>query len=189
MPFVEQTRDLAVGDRYAFGVYLDEDDGRLCATMKVREALRPGRFAAGEWVKGEAWREEGNLGLFVIVERRHLGLLPRDEPQDLRPGAAADFRITRVLPDEKIELSRRKPAHEELAADAERICEVLAREPAVRVSDRMSPEEIRDTFSLSKKAFKRAIGRLLTDRRVQLDTEGAVRLVAPPRSGSAKRNR
>ncbi len=190
VPFAEQTRDLAVGDRQAFGVYLDDDDERgirLCATMKVREALRPGRFSAGEWVRGEAWREEGNLGLFVIIERRHLGLLPRDEPHDLQPGAAAEFRITRVLPDGKIELSRRRPAHEELAADAERICEVLSSQPTLRVSDRMSPDEIRDTFSLSKKAFKRAIGRLLADRRVQLDTEGTVRLVAPPRAGSAKR--
>jgi predicted RNA-binding protein (virulence factor B family) len=45
----------------------------------------------------------------------------------------------------------------------------------------MSPEEIRDAFSLSKKAFKRAIGRLLADRRVQLDTEGTVRLLAKRR--------
>ncbi len=181
VPFAEQTRTLSVGDRFAFGVYLDEDEGRpprLAATMKVREALRPGRFTPGEWVHGEAWREEGQLGLFVIVERRHLGLLPADEPHDLKPGDAADFRITRVLPDGKIELSRRRPAHEELAADAERIVQALRTDPKLRVSDRMSPDEIRDAFSLSKKAFKRALGRLLAERRVQLDAEGAVRLIA-----------
>ena len=50
-----------------------------------------------------------------------------------------------------------------------------ARGPAApRVGDRTSPDEIRDRFGLSKKAFKRAIGRLLKDGAVAIDADGLV---------------
>jgi len=46
------------------------------------------------------------------------------------------------------------------------------REGGLRVSDRSSPEDLRDHLGLSKKAFKRAVGRLLRDEAVTLDAEG-----------------
>ncbi len=45
---------------------------------------------------------------------------------------------------------------------------------AARVSDRTSPDEIRFRFGLSKKAFKRAVGRLLEEGTVTLDDEGTL---------------
>jgi predicted RNA-binding protein (virulence factor B family) len=161
-----------VGEKYAVGLFVD-DTGRLCGTMRVSEMLREkGKFAAGEWVLGEAWREEPHIGLFVIVERAFVGLVPKTEPHGLSRGDAARFRIANVLPDGKIELSLRGPAHEEMANDAKRILETLARAGAPKVGDRSSPEEIRATFGLSKKAFKRAVGRLLKERALTIDKDG-----------------
>src|SRR5205823_3158552 len=136
--------------------------GRLAGTMKVGEMLRAkGEFALDEWVEGEAWRNDPQIGLFVIVEHEFVGLVPRTEPHGLLRGEAARFRVTNVLADAKIELTLRGHAHEELDADAERIFAVLARADAPKVGDRSSPEQIRALFGLSKKAFKRAAGRLL----------------------------
>ena len=88
------------------------------------------------------------------------------------------FRVTRVLPDGKFELSLRGKAHEELVDDARHVLAVLrsARRPAL--SDRSSPQDIRTHFGLSKKAFKRAVGRLLKERSVTLDDRGCVRLAS-----------
>jgi hypothetical protein len=44
------------------------------------------------------------------------------------------------------------------------------------VGDGSSPEQIRALFGLSKKAFKRAVGRLFKEGAVTLDRDGFVRL-------------
>jgi uncharacterized protein len=172
VPHAEQTQKLHVGDRHPIGLYVD-DSGRLAGTMRVSEMLRAvGEFAPDEWVEGEAWRKEPAIGVFVIVEKRFVGLLPASEPNALSRGEAARFRVASVLDDGKIELSLRAHAHEERAQDAERILARLARPGAPRVGDRSSPEEIRALFGLSKKAFKRAVGGLLKERAVTIDDRG-----------------
>jgi hypothetical protein len=174
VPHAESTCDLRVGDRHAVGLFLD-DTGRLAGTMRISEMLRDrGKFTLDEWVQGEAWRDDPARGLFVIVERRFVGLVPRVEPHDLARGDAGKFRVTNVLPDGKIELSLRGLAHEELAGDAERVLAAVRRAGAAKVGDRSSPEEIRAAFGLSKKAFKRAVGRLLKQGEVEIDPGGFV---------------
>lgn len=172
VPHAEQTHDVRVGERHPVGLYLD-DTGRLAGTMRVSEMLRAiGEFELDEWVTGEAWRKDPAIGVFVIVEKRFVGLVPASEPTPLARGDEARFRVANVLDDGKIELSLRGHAHEELEKDAQRILALLARPGAPRVGDRSSPEEIRTIFGLSKKAFKRAVGRLLKERAVTIDDQG-----------------
>jgi predicted RNA-binding protein (virulence factor B family) len=172
VPHAEQTRELRVGERHPVGLYLD-DTARLAGTLKVSEMLTAGGgFAVDDWVEGEAWRKEPGLGVFVIVERRFVGRLPESEPNALSRGEGARFRVASVLPDGKIELSLRGHAHEEVERDAQRILAVLGRAGAPRVGDRSSPEQIRALFGLSRKAFKRAAGRLLKERAVTIDGGG-----------------
>lgn len=177
VPFAEQTVDLQVGDRRAIGLYLDNSQ-RLAGTMRVREMLTgEATFQRDEWVEGEAWRQDDEIGLFVIIERRFLGLLPKHEPHALRPGDAGRFRVTHVHPDGKVELSLRGKAHEELEHDGAAIVKVLEQAGAPRVGDRSDPEEIRRLFGLSKKAFKRALGGLLKARQIDIDEAGTVHLL------------
>lgn len=174
VPFAEQTRELAVGDREPIGVFVD-NTGRFAGTMKIRELLdNQPKFDVGDWVDGEAWRNESDVGLFVIVERRFLGLVPASEPHPLRRGQAAGFRIARVLADGKIELSLRAEVHEQLAADAELVLATLGKPGMPKLSDRTGPEQIRALLGLSKKAFKRAVGRLLKEGSVTLDADGCI---------------
>jgi hypothetical protein len=176
VPRGEQTRDIGVGEQHPIGLYLD-DTGRLAGTMRVSEMLRRiGEFEPDEWVEGEAWRSDPDLGVFVIVERRFVGLLPASEPSPLARGQAARFRVAAVLDDGKIELSLRGYAHEEIEGDAQRILDQLGRAGAPRVGDRSSPDEIRALFGLSKKAFKRAAGRLLKQGAATIDATGYLAL-------------
>jgi predicted RNA-binding protein (virulence factor B family) len=179
VPFAEQAKELHVGERQPFGLYVD-NTGRLAATMFVSTMLeaRPRKLALDEWVEGEAWRNDPDIGLFVIVERSFVGLVPASEPHNLHRGDAVRCRVTNVLPDGKIVLSLRQHAYQELATDAARILAVLSAPGAPRVGDRSSPELLRDVFGVSKKAFKRAIGRLLKERVVTIDDQGFVAVVA-----------
>jgi predicted RNA-binding protein (virulence factor B family) len=176
VPFSQQTLPLDVGSRHPIGLYVD-DSGRLAGTMRISEMLdqHNQHFEQDEWVNGEAWRNDPEIGLFAILERTSVGLVPREEPHGLARGQAARFRITNILPDGKLELSLRGHAHEQLDDDADHVLAMLRQPNPPRLGDRSSPEDIRDVFGLSKKAYKRAVGRLLKDKLVELDTKGHVR--------------
>lgn len=173
VPLANQVCEMKVGHSYAIGV-LKDDEGRFAGTQRVAEMLRAvPPFAVGDWVEGQAWRRDPKLGVFVIVEKQYLGLLPESEPHQLKRGSVAKFRVSQVLLDGKIQLSLRRTAFEEMDADAERVLERLKRS-YFRVCDDTDPEIIRARFGLSKKAYKRAVGRLLKQGSVQLDDEGYV---------------
>jgi predicted RNA-binding protein (virulence factor B family) len=175
VPFAEQTKKLAVGDREPIGLYRDSS-GRLAGTMRISEMLEydASEFELDEWVDGEAWRNDSQIGLFVIIERQFVGLVPRHEPHSLSRGQAARFRVARHHEDGKIELSLRAHAHEELAGDAEKILAALSGPRPPRIGDSSSPEAVRALFGISKKAFKRAVGTLLKSGAVEIDRDGAL---------------
>jgi uncharacterized protein len=177
VPFAEQTRELSVGERHPIGLFVD-NSGRLAGTMRVTEMLRnPPALAVGDWVEGEAWRKESEIGVFVIIARKHVALVPREEPTRLTRGESARFRVARILADGKCVLSLRGLAHDERTSDAERIVNYLREHADQVVSESDSPEVIQRRFALSKKAFKRAVGLLLRDRRIELDGD-RLRLVS-----------
>ena len=175
IPFAMQTKDLHVGSFEPIGLYVD-DSGRLAGTMRVAELLdlEQVELELDSWVEGEAWRNDPEIGLFVIIDRRFVGLVPAAEPHRLTRGQAARFRVSHVHSDGKIELSLRAHAHEELETDAQSVLDIVTRPGAPRVGDHSSPEEVRALFGLSKKAFKRAAGRLLKQRLVELDAQGCL---------------
>ncbi len=180
VPFAEQAKELSIGERHPVGLYVDKT-GRLAGTMFVSDMLQapPRRVRLGAWVEGEAWRNDPDIGLFVILERSYVGLVPAVEPHRLRRGERGKFRVAHIQPDGKLVLSLREQAHKARASDAERILAVLGRPNAPRVGDHSDPEQIRNLFGLSKKAFKRAVGGLLKDRKIQLHDAGFVVVVRP----------
>ena len=178
IPFAEQARELFVGERQPIGLYLDKSS-RLAGTMFVTDMLseRPRRAKLNEWIEGVAWRNDPDIGLFAILERTFVGLVPASEPHRLSRGEAAKFRVAHVQPDGKLVLSLREQAYKVRASDGEAILAVLARPNPPRIGDRSDPETIRDLFGLSKKAFKRAIGGLLKAGQVRIDEHGYVTAV------------
>lgn len=174
VPLAQQTGPIEVGARLAIGLVLD-GRGRPTGTQRVSELLAtPRDMVQNDWVEGEAWRDEPGVGLFVILRRRYLARVPATEPHRLQPGDAARFRVVTILPDGKVALSLRHPAVDEIETDAQAVLAVLARPHPPRVGDASSPEEIRAVFGISKKAFKRAVGRLLKQGAVRIDEEGTV---------------
>jgi len=174
VPFAEQSKQLYVGERQPIGLYVDRSR-RLAGTMYVTDLFGDRRRVdRDEWIAGEAWRNDPDIGLFVILERSFVGLVPATEPHGLVRGEAARFRVAHTLPDGKIVLSLRQHAYQELATDAATILAVLSRPGAPEVGDRSDPDAIRALFGLSKKAFKRAVGHLLKTGAVTIDRAGFV---------------
>ena len=77
--------------------------------------------------------------------------------------------MTAVLPDGKLNLSVREKAYLQIDIDAEAIVKVIEEyEGVLPFDDKVSPEIIQREFSLSKNAFKRAVGHLLKEGRIEI---------------------
>src|SRR5207237_8168380 len=97
--------------------------------------LEPSNLTEDSWVEGEAWRNDPEIGLFVIIERRFLGMVPASEPHRLTRGQAARLRVSHLHPDGKLELSLRAHAHQELDSHAGLVLRILSKPGAPLVGD------------------------------------------------------
>ena len=178
LPFREQTKRVQVGQQVLVGLYIDKSS-RLCATMKVYPYLKQNSpYVLGDEVEGRIYEISDNFGVFVAVDDQYSGLIPKKEAQgDYRPGEQIRCRVTSVREDGKLNLSPRKKAYEQIDDDAELVMKVLDEFAGVLpFDDKVSPEVIRREFGLSKAAFKRAVGHLLKEKKVEIKDKRIFRL-------------
>ena len=170
LPFREQTVKVHTGDQVLVSLYLDKSS-RLCATMKVYPFLKTNSpYAIGDTVDGLVYEISGNFGVFVAVDNQYSGLIPKREAQaGYRVGQNLKLRVTEVKEDGKLTLSARGKAYEQIREDSENVLQVIREFAGVLpFDDKASPEVIQREFGLSKAAFKRAVGRLLKEKQVEL---------------------
>ena len=179
LPFKEMTAKLKAGDEVLTALYVDKS-GRLAATMRIHPYLRldPPYIKNAE-VKGTVYQIEENFGIFVAVDDTYSGMVPRRESAgDVKVGDSVTARVTAVKADGKLDLSLRRPAYLEIEDDAAAIIEIIKRDfgGELPFDDRAEPERIREVFSLSKAAFKRAVGHLMKSGEAML-SEGHIKLL------------
>ena len=170
LPFREQTRKVQKGEQCLAALYVDKS-GRLCATMNVYKYLeKESPYKKDDHVRGRIYEISGNFGVFVAVDDRYSGLVPRREAKgSFRIGDVMDFRVTEVKPDGKLDLSAREKIPRQMEEDARMVLEVLGEfDGILPFDDHVSPEIIQREFGLSKNAFKRAVGKLLKQGEIEI---------------------
>ena len=170
LPYHEQTTRIFEGQECLVAVYVDKSS-RLCATMKVYPYLsKEAPYKEGDQVKGRVYQISDNFGVFVAVDNKYSALIPaREAKGKYRPGTVLDLRVTRVKEDGKIDVSDRQEAYLQINEDAESVLSIIEEFAGVLpFDDKASPEVIRREFGLSKNAFKRAIGHLLKEGKIQI---------------------
>jgi predicted RNA-binding protein (virulence factor B family) len=178
LPFHEQPRQrVQKGQKCLVAVYLDKSE-RLCATMNVYPYLRTDSpYRKGDEVEGTVYETSDNFGLFVAVDDIYSALIPKKElVRDLAVGDHVHARITQVRADGKLDLSLRENAYAQMGPDADRILEALKRAGGgLDFTDKADPALIRSRMQMSKNEFKRAVGRLLKERKIEI-ADGEIRL-------------
>lgn len=171
LPFREQTVKVEKGDRCLVSLYVDKS-GRLCATMKVYQLLRTDSpYKKNDMVRGTVYEINREFGVFVAVDNCYSALIPRREAYGrMRVGDEIEARVTSVKADGKLDLSVRGRIPEQMDADVELISRRLEREGELSFTDKADPEVIRRELGMSKAAFKRAVGRLLKQGRIMIDS-------------------
>lgn len=179
LPFHEQTAKVFPGDECLVALYLDKSS-RLCATMKVYPYLKKNSpYRHDDEVHGRVYEVSDNFGAFVAVDDTYSGLIPRREGMaGLKAGVKVHARVTGVKEDGKLDLSIREKAYLQMDEDAMYVLQTIEEYDGVLpFDDRVSPEIIQREFGLSKNAFKRAVGRLLKQGKIEIG-EGRIRIKA-----------
>lgn len=170
LPYHEQTIRVCEGQECLVALYVDKSS-RLCATMKVYHYLqKQSPYQKGDHVKGRIYQVSENFGVFVAVDDKYSALIPaREASGKYRPGTVLDLRVTGVKDDGKLDVTDRQEAHLQISEDAENVYQVLREFAGVLpFDDKASPLVIRREFGLSKNAFKRAVGHLLKEGKIEI---------------------
>ena len=110
------------------------------------------------------------LGALVAVDDKYQGLIPKQElHKKVYIGDTLTLRVSEVREDGKLNLSLGQAAYKQIEEDSEMVYEaILSYDGVLPFTDKVSPEIIEREMGLSKNAFKRAVGRLLKEGRIEI---------------------
>ena len=172
MPYAGMRGRPQVGEVVWAKLYTDKS-GRLAVTMEVEDEMRrASRPAAGVKVGDHLTGAIYNYtdeGAFLFSEERYIVFIANKEMAERpRVGAVVTVRVTFVRRDGRLNASLREVKEKARISDAERILAFLMeRKGKMPYSDASTPAVIRDKFQISKAAFKRALGHLLREGRIE----------------------
>jgi predicted RNA-binding protein (virulence factor B family) len=181
LPIREMNGPLNPGDWEVVQVVLDTQTDRLIASARLnrRLDLTPPHYHEGESVKLLV-ASKSPLGYNLIVNHAHRGLVYHtDVPGMLKVGQQVEGYVRSIRQDGKLDIALGQAGHRRIGAMSDKVIEVLtARGGHLPYHDNSLPEEIREVFGMSKKAFKQAIGTLFRERRIMIESTG-IRLLKP----------
>ena len=170
LPFKEQTKRVKQGETCLVALYLDKSS-RLCATMNVYKYLSTeSPYHKDEMVTGRVYEISEEFGAFVAVDSKFSALIPVKEMYgQITIGEDITARVAAVKEDGKIDLSVREKAYLQIGTDAQKVMDRIEKENGILpFTDKATPELIKEEMQMSKNEFKRAVGNLLKEGRIQI---------------------
>ncbi|MBB4804026.1 putative RNA-binding protein (virulence factor B family) [Flavobacterium nitrogenifigens] len=176
VPFKEQARPMEKGKRYLVYLYMDKQTNRLVASSKTNQFLSNDQLTVE---KGEEVdlivSHITDMGINVIINEKHKGLLYKDEVYDdsIRTGQRLRGYIKNIRPDHKIDVALQAQGFESIEPNADKILsELRASKGFLRLNDNSHPEDIKTVLKMSKKSFKKAIGSLYKEKLIEIKEDG-----------------
>lgn len=174
-PHDEQVERMQVGKSYVVTLLLDDFNGRLVASSKLRQHL-------SNDVLTVAYGDQVDLlvighieaGIQVVVNQRHLGLVYRNEVfRPMMPGMQMQGYIKTIRPENKLDISLQPLGYQAIEPNAQKILDILkAGTGFLPLHDGSDPEMIASALQMSKKTFKKAIGALYRDQQIRIADDG-----------------
>lgn len=175
LPIREQVGHVAPGDRVVVRVFVDDRSHRMVASMRLDRFLdrTPPYYDDGQKVRLFI-TGESPLGCKAVIENAHWGLLYHtDLAFPLIPGQRLEGYVRTVREDGKIDLTLDPVGYQRVKPLTDQILLLLQQQGGYfPYDDQSPPEEVRDVFQTSKKAFKQALGALFRQRRIRFEKPG-----------------
>ncbi len=179
VPFREQKLKMQKGKKYLVHIHLDDESYRIVASAKIERYLSKDRagYRQGETVDVLVWQQT-DLGFKVIVDNQYSGMLYRNEVFcTLNPGMRMQAYVKQVREDGKIDLELQRGGVRKVDDFSEVLLNHIKENGGfTSMNDKTEAELIYETFGVSKKTFKKAVGELYKKRLIVLEEEG-IRLV------------
>ena len=175
VPFSEQKMKMQVGRSYVVHAHVDEESYRIVASAKVERYLSKDMpdYAPGAEVDILIWQKT-DLGFKAIIDNKYSGLLYENEIfRALETGMQMKAFVKQVREDGKVDLILQKPGQGKVEDFAATLLDYIREQGGhITLHDKSPAEEIYDTFGVSKKTFKKAVGDLYKKHLVSLQENG-----------------
>lgn len=177
VPFTEQRIRMRRGGIYLVYLYLDKKTNRVVASSKIDKFLgnvypdyKPGQRVEALVI------DHTEIGYKVIVDNLHKGMIYSNEIfRAIEVEETVTAYVKQVRDDGKIDLTLNDKAVRRQSALADRILAYISEPGATPVGDKTAPEVIEMVFSCSKKDFKKAVGHLYKEHRIEIGDDHIIR--------------
>ena len=179
VPFKEQAYPMKKGEHYLIFCYLDEETQRLVASSKVNHFLDNSDVTVEPFEKVDVIvTNKTDIGFNLIVNELHQGLVYHDDVfQDLKTGDQLEGWVKKIRKDNKIDVTLQRPGYRSIEPNADAIYnELQLQDGFLPLTDKSTPEEIKNWLEMCKKSFKRAVGTLYKKRVISIEEDG-IRLI------------
>ncbi|KIA88411.1 CvfB family protein [Kaistella jeonii] len=179
VPYKQQKAKIIEGKRYLVYVYVDEFLELITGTTRYK---RNPHYENLPLQKGEKVHlivaGESELGWNVIINKEYIGLIyTSDVYKRLFPLSEEVGFIKTIREDGKIDVSLQPEGYENIDEFQKIILDKLEiNYGLLYLSDKSTPEEIKDELQMSKKNFKKAIGGLYRDKKIEI-LEDKIKLI------------
>lgn len=175
VPFREQKQKMQKGCRYIVHTHLDEESYRIVASAKVEHYLSREfpQYKVGDEVEILVWHRT-ELGYKVIIDNQYSGLIYENEMYTpIEVGEKRCAYVKQVREDGKIDVSLQKQGYAKVVDFSDTLFDYLkSHDGYVQLYDKSPAEVIYQTFGVSKKTFKKAVGDLYKKRLITISESG-----------------
>lgn len=179
VPYKQQKAKIIEGKRYLVYVYVDKFLDLITGTTRYK---RNPHYENLPLQRGEKVHlmvaGESELGWNVVINKQYIGLIyTSDVYKKLFPLSEEVGFIKSIREDGKIDVSLQPEGYENIDEFQKIILDKLEiNYGLLYLSDKSTPEEIKDELQMSKKNFKKAIGGLYRDKKIEI-LEDKIKLI------------
>jgi uncharacterized protein len=175
VPFKEQTQRMVVGKSYLVRVCFDENSRRIIASAKIDRYIDKdtSSLTDGQAVDITPY-EYTDMGIKALINQTHLGVLYRNETfKKIELGNTVKGFVKKVREDGLIDLTLVETGYGRIDDCMQTLLQHLQNTKGfLPFTDKTESYLIYQTFEMSKKDFKKAVGGLLKIQKITLAPEG-----------------
>jgi uncharacterized protein len=175
VPGNEQKINVRNHEDYIVRVCLEEDTNRVFGTTKLGKYIEESEFDFEVEDKVTIVPAKmTDLGYRVIINCKYIGMIYNNEIFiNIEIGKKYEAVVKNIRDDGLVDTALQVQGIKNLIEAKEKIITMLKEgDGTSELTDKSSPDEIRNILSMSKKTFKSALGMLYKDRVIELSKEG-----------------
>jgi len=170
VPKNKQKSTFNIGDKKVVQIVEDEKTHRLIGSEKFDLKKVITSFKENEEVEIIVYTKTP-LGFKVIVNNKYQGLIYHNEIfENIQIGDKKKAYVKFLREDEKLDISLQKIGSKDSDENSQKVLDILNENSGkLNFTYKSDAEDIKDTFSMSKKVFKASLTKLINDKKISLD--------------------